>query len=629
VAVSLLPPDRIFSLDTVRLFARRIQQTDQMYALYYGSVRGNVVLVFNLAAGPDEGGARYLGWVIERPTPNEFVQTVFRLDDKLEVLDADERQNNGYDPRTRPWFHSAFAANGAIQIPPYVYFRSRDLGTTVAIKTPSGEGVVGGDLMLRTLSEALRTRRYADSSHAVIFDASTRILGAADVEHVLSIQRPEDRPIIEQRTLASIDLPAYRGLERLFSSGVSTGAHEVEIDGDNWVIWLSPITVGPRQDAIMSIMAPSDIVFASVIERGRTSILIAIVGIGFGLLIASLIASRVSRPIRILTGEAHRLREFEFGDLAPIKSRIREVHQLAEAVETLKRSLRDFACYVPSQIVRRLLAGEMSAEIGGERNQVTLMFSDVEGFTSMSEQMTPMELLRDTSEYFSEVTQVLRSGGGTIDRFIGDAIMAMWNAPVRQPDHVMLACASVLGAAEAVDLFNKKRIEAGKRPFVTRFGLHVGDAVVGNVGSAENMTYTAVGANVNLASRLEGLNKVFGTNILISENVNEAISGTFLTRPLDTVRPLGASRPMRVYELFEDSRFEGDEAATQAFLDSWTACYAHYSARRWDATVGALDVHCTIYPGDTAAEALRGRAKEYLNDPPPDDWDGVFDALSK
>jgi adenylate cyclase len=395
------------------------------------------------------------------------------------------------------------------------------------------------------------------------------------------------------------------------------------------VIWSSPISIGPSQEATLSIMAPSVDVFSSVIERRRFSLLIAMLGIGLGVALAGLLANRVSRPIRLLTGEAYRLRQFEFGNMPQVRSKTLEVHQLAQAVETLQRSLKDFACYVPSQIVRRLLAGEMTSEIGGDRCQVTLMFSDIEGFTTMSEQMTPMELLRDTSEYFTAVTEVIRAGGGTIDRFIGDAVMAMWNAPARQMDHVTLACGSVLGAAEVVNEFNERRVAQGKLPFKTRFSVHVGDAVVGNVGSNESMTYTAIGATVNLASRLEGLNKVFGTQILVSEQVHEEIAGRFNTRPLDVVRPAGATRPLVIYELFEDLEIDGEPVDVNAFLESWNGCRALYVERRWADAAEAFTAHLAAYPGDHAAEALRERARVYLAEPPPDDWDGVFVAEFK
>ena len=162
--VSLLPADGIFSIDTVRLFAQRLSETDGLDALYYGDRQGNFAIVFNLAVAAEGAGPAYLSWIIQRPGPGEFDQTVIMLDGDYGIVSTDHRQHNSYDPRTRPWFHGAMVADRTVQTPPYVYFESNDIGITVAARTRDGHGVVGGDLTLRTLSQSsaqsvqLRTR---------------------------------------------------------------------------------------------------------------------------------------------------------------------------------------------------------------------------------------------------------------------------------------------------------------------------------------------------------------------------------------------------------------------------------------------------------------------------------------
>jgi len=192
-----------------------------MFALYYGDRQGNFVLVFNLAVAAPEAGPAYLAWIIQRPTPAEFKQTVVLLDDEYRVLSTDLDQNNGYDPRLRPWFHPAINSDGIIQTPPYVYFETNDVGITLATSTPDGKGVVGGDLILKTLSEALGGDQALEGSLAVVFDDATGILAAADIDHVLAISRQNERPVIAQQTLASTGVPAYRAISRLYASGVN------------------------------------------------------------------------------------------------------------------------------------------------------------------------------------------------------------------------------------------------------------------------------------------------------------------------------------------------------------------------------------------------------------------------
>lgn len=627
--ISLLPPENILTLETVRLFAQRLSETDKLFALYYGDRWGNFVLVFNLALSAPQADAAYLAWIIRRPTQDDFRQAVITLDDAYEILSTDRRQNNGYDPRLRPWFHAAMTEDGAIQTPPYVYFETNDIGITIATRTADGKAVVGGDLTLQTLSQALEFRRASEHALAVVFDESTAVLAAANTDHVVDVQRPNDRPRVTQQTLASTGVPAYRALSRLYASGSREGVHQVEADGEDWVIWLSPLSLDHDRHAVISILSPAGEVFAKVTRRMHTSLAIAATGIGIGLLLAWTFASSVSRPIRNLTDEAYQMRTFDLSEREPVQSRILEVQHLSQAVQTLKRSLGDFARYVPAQLVRRLVAGDMSAEIGGERCTVTLLFTDIADFTAISESTEPMELMQEVSEYFAEVSATLIEHGATIDKYIGDAIMAMWNAPVRQENHVSQACQAALDAAAVIKRLNERRVADGRPPFRTRFGLHVGEAVVGNVGSAERMNYTALGETVNLAARLEGLNKQLGTQILLSEAMLQAAPADAVVRPVDMVRPKGASRPVRVYELITPDRYCRDGQSAKAHLESWQRCYTAYTERRWIDAIAKLDRHIHEYPNDEAAGVLRARTRSYEEAPPADDWDGVFDARIK
>jgi len=624
--VDMMPPDTLFSVDMVDLLARRIQETDGLYALYYGDEDGNFVLVFNLAISAPGADADFLAWIIRRVDETSIDQTVVMLNDDLEILSTNTRQNNGYDPRIRPWYHAAMQSDAAIQTAPYIYFETNDIGITIARQVRSGNGVVGGDLTLGTMSDLLGKHRLSENSIAVIFNEAGSVLAAAEIDHVLTIRRRDDRPVVQQQSLATIGDAPYGALSRLFASGVRDGVHEAEENGHDWVIWLSPISLGQGAPALLSIASPAAEVNAQVDRRFRIGLLIAFGGLASGLLLTWAVAKAISRPIGRLTDEAYQMRTFDLSDRSPIDSRILEVHKLSQAVLTLKRSLKDFARYVPAQLVRRLVSGEMSADIGGVRSEVTLLFTDIQDFTAISETTEPMALMQEVSDYLATITKPLTDNGGTIDKYIGDAVMAMWNAPVAQPDHVEQACRAALAANAAIGPLNASRVATGRQPLLTRFGLHVGEAVVGNVGSPDRMNYTILGATVNLAARLEGLNKYLGTTILISDAVEARTRGTFLTRPVDRVRPKGASVPVTVHELIDHSPASEDQAA---FLASWRDCYALFLERDWTAALDTLQAHIERHPGDAPARALRQRAEHYARTPPPPDWDGVFDVDEK
>ncbi|MBP0462837.1 adenylate/guanylate cyclase domain-containing protein [Roseomonas sp. PWR1] len=271
----------------------------------------------------------------------------------------------------------------------------------------------------------------------------------------------------------------------------------------------------------------------------------AIVGIGGALLIAR----RIGRSLALLEQEADRVRRLDLDPSPAAGGAVAEVQNLATAMEGMKSALRLFSVYVPRDLVRKLMAEGAEAELGGERRRLTVMFSDVQGFTSIAERMDPEELMRITSSYFQALTDDLLQHHATIDKYIGDAVMAIWNAPKRDLAHAMHACHAVLHARRLTLRLEEDFAARGWPRLHTRFGVHSGDAVVGNVGSSDRMAYTAIGSMVNIASRLEGMNKMYGTQILVSEQTRIGAGSAFVFRPVDLVLAKGTQDPLEVHEL--------------------------------------------------------------------------------
>ena len=215
-----------------------------------------------------------------------------------------------------------------------------------------------------------------------------------------------------------------------------------------------------------------------------------------------------------------------------------------------------------------------------------------------------------TSRYFAAMSETIMKHHGTIDKFIGDAVMALWNAPDDDPDHVLHACAAVLACVRRNGELNEAFRAAGWPAYTTRFGLHVGDAVVGNVGSADRMNYTALGATINLAARLEGLNKNYGTTVLVSAAVRERAGERFTFRCVDEIRPKGFAEAVRIFELRDGT----DQASESAFCQRWDVVYA--AILQHQPAVALLRVldFLAQYPGDGVAqyhaERLKGEAQE-------------------
>jgi adenylate cyclase len=215
----------------------------------------------------------------------------------------------------------------------------------------------------------------------------------------------------------------------------------------------------------------------------------------------------------------------------------------------MKAGLRSFSRYVPVELVRATLDSGREVEPGGETRVLTVLFTDIEGFTSIAETLPPEQLSRELGRYFDVVESVITEAGGLVDKFMGDGAMALFNAPILLPDHAARACQAALTLQRALDSFNRKREAAGLPPFRTRIGLALGPAMVGNIGTSRRLSYTAIGSVVNLACRLETLNRVYGTSILADGRVRAEAGDEFAWRHLDRIEVAGRAAPVDLYEL--------------------------------------------------------------------------------
>jgi len=228
-----------------------------------------------------------------------------------------------------------------------------------------------------------------------------------------------------------------------------------------------------------------------------------------------------------------------------------------------------FQHYVPSAVVDDLVAGADTLRLGGEKRDLTVLFSDIRGFTSLSEAMDPEALVHLLNEYFTAMTDKVFEHGGSLDKYIGDAIMAVYGAPVGRREHAALACRSALGMLDVLDRLHEEWKPRNLPPLGIGVGINTGQMIVGNMGSAERFNYTVVGDAVNLASRIESLNKSYGTSILISEYTYEIVKDEFTTvREVDVVRVRGRQQPVRLYELMRPERFK-----SITWFDEYRAAY--------------------------------------------------------
>jgi adenylate cyclase len=294
-------------------------------------------------------------------------------------------------------------------------------------------------------------------------------------------------------------------------------------------------------------------------------------------------------------------------------------HYVVEEGE--KRKIRDaFGLYLSPHLARLVSERPEMLALGGEKRELTVLFSDIRGFTTMSEQLEPEALVELLNEYFGKMTDVIFSQDGTLDKYIGDAIMAVWGAPVPQSDHAIRACRAALGMVSGLAALMADWRQRGLPELDIGIGINTGPMVVGNMGSARRLSYTVIGDNVNLGSRLEGLNKMYGSHIIASEATIQAAQGVLVARELDLVRVKGKRLPVRIYEILGTA----DERERWGLLvQGFDAGLAAYREQRWDEAMFAFAAVLGKYPDDGPAQLYIERCRDMLAAPPESDWDGV------
>jgi adenylate cyclase len=300
---------------------------------------------------------------------------------------------------------------------------------------------------------------------------------------------------------------------------------------------------------------------------------------------------------------------------------------LLEDITEDKRVRATMARYMTAKVAEQVLAaGE--AVLGGRSQNATILFSDIKGFTGIAEILGPQDTVSMLNEYFTEMVEIVFAHNGILDKYIGDAIMAVFGTPFASPQDADNAVRAAILMQQALAELNRRRARRGMPQFEVRIGINSGDVVAGNIGSARRMDYTVVGDGVNVAARLEGANKYLGTRILISGSTREQLRAPFRLRELDLLRVSGKLAPVPVFEVLGGADLHvsaREEAALSRYADGLAA----YRGRDWRAACTHFDAVLELTPADAPAQLLAARARRYVLEPPPLDWDGAWSLSEK
>jgi adenylate cyclase len=367
--------------------------------------------------------------------------------------------------------------------------------------------------------------------------------------------------------------------------------------------------------------------FNAVSEIKNNAILICLLGFLLSSGIIILLYRMITLPIKGLVIETERIKNFELDGTIKIPAKLEELKGLVDAMNSMKIGLRSFRKYIPAELVQQLIRKGEEIDASGERQRLTIFFSDIEDFSTISEKLTPNELSSQISEYLTEMTTIILKHGGTVDKYIGDSIMAFWGAPNKTLDHATQACLAAIECNTHLKKLAKEWTSQGRPAFKARIGLNTGDVVVGNIGSDQRLSYTAMGDPVNLASRLEGLNKEYSTSIIISQTVLNELPDEFTYRLLDIVVVKGKTEPVPIYELV--SR-KGDVTGSDSeFLEMFGKAVNSYLEKDWEKALFRFEKLLGLRSDDQACKIFIERCREYRDNPPGHDWAGEYVFLHK
>lgn len=547
-----------------------------------------------------------------------------------EITPAISNQRTTYDHRKRGWYRASIKSENPIwsEIYEFATTLKGQFGITVSKAIVDSErraiGVLAADISLQSFSDYLRKQNISPNSRIYVIDKEHRIVasshdvartGKQEVNEMLSINDSAEVPL-QRAVIALKDTSARDSIAFYAANNKDYMAIQLEFPKNTPNI-LSIVLVSPLDDFVSDIKAVknANLVFALLI-----TIVAAIA--------AYLLARSISNPIVHLSREARQIKELEFDNTPPITSKIKEIQDLSDAIAALKTSIKSFSYYIPKSLVKRMLQRKQAITKGGNFREITMMFTDIANFTTEAEKLEANALANHLSDYFDVLGGVINDNDGTIDKYLGDSVMAFWGAPISDKDHMHKACVSALQIQKRLAEIGKIWRRDEKPEFHTRIGIHTGEAIVGNIGSKERMNYTAIGDSVNASSRLEGLNKFYGTKIIISQNVADLLGNGFYLRTLDRVIVKGKTQAIKIFELCgmktEDMSLVPEDHILE-FNKRFEEAYHLYATRQFnEALVAFEEIDKTLRPDDKSVREYMFRCQEFIKNAPPKEWDGRF-----
>lgn len=542
-----------------------------------------------------------------------------------DVERAWEDPSDAYRASQRVWYSDAIAAPGeSVWSDVYVFWSDQRPGVTLSRAVYVGGqlvGVVCVDVNLESISRFVSELVIGGAGRVVLFDDAGHLLSAESVDElVVTKGEPGSATYTPLQATDSTD-PLVSTLARaLAAPSEKAEIREVafELADVQYVATVRRMSLGLGESWQIAVVLPTEEFLGPLRETNRQNIWTSVLLGLAALFLVLVITRRVGRSMNLLVAETQEVRQLQLAAKEARDGTFREVAEVLGAFEDMKVGLRAFQKYLPLKLVRQLLKEQREPVLGSEMMDVTVWFSDIAGFTPINENMTPTEMAQRLGHYLGKLSALIEGTDGTVVQYVGDEIMAFWGAPVPVERHAHAACDAALACCRLLpNLWDNDEVPV----FWTRFGLHTAHVAVGHFGSDDRMYYGAIGDGINLTSRLEGANKFYGTEILISETTYALVKDDFEVRFVDEVALKGKQISIKIYELLgRPGTVDADRLARRA---PYEAALELYRAGRFDEAIPLF--RALAQPGEGGDEASRvmlARCEELVSDP-PHDWRGV------
>lgn len=610
-------------------FTESLETYPQFQSIYFGDEKGDYFMTYR------DDDNTFVTKIVYRTKSPQGIRLIKKDLDHNLISDTFSNDLN-YDPRTRPWYKSTKSEGRSVWTSEYYLFTAKEPGITCAQPVFDASmnfvGAVGVDFKLNEINNFLKSLKIGETGTAFLCNDSGEIFA-----HPAKVSYKKGNP----RNPSNANHPRSPAEEALKTGPESEAINYYQKTqkykfnyihkGERYISLFRPLSERYDGKWTLGIIVPEDDFIGPIARIHETTLLFSFWLLIIAGFLTATLAKELTDPIHKAIVEADRIQNLDFDGEIDLQSPITEIQDMSNTMNSMKKALSSFKKYVPSEIVKELVKDRNEAKLEAEAAKITILFTDISNFSSISEQADPHDLVNQLAEYFDAIAKIIHNHNGTIDKYIGDSVMAFWGAPHPNEKQAEDACKASLEIEKTIQKLNSKWVSQGRKAFNTRIGINTGVSFIGNFGSSERFNYTAIGDSVNLANRLEGLNKVYDSEIIVSESTEKEAGNELIFRVLDIVAVKGRQQSVTVYQLLGSVNDPHSRTMVNLSATSERAL-VHYLSYEWEEAENKYKEILKDYPNDKTAKMFVERCRN-LRENPPDNknnrWDGVYRLTQK